>query len=360
MTRISRRRFVQGTAAVAGAAFASRFGGGAGSSLEAGAPPQGRQAAGTPVLPTRRFGRTGVQVSLVGLGGGGRFFEPVPDDETGAELVRRAVDSGMTFIETAANYGTPADGNQSERRIGLAMKTHRARAFLETKTDQRDYDGAMREIERSLKLLQTSHLDLMLHHNLGSAAELDRIASANGAEKAIQQMVDQKVVRFRGFSCHLPDLVAKAIARLEPDAIQAPINATRIPDFETTILPLAQARGIAVIAMKTVGHGFFLREAVGGAFDSRFRSDNAPEQHRFAPPPEAFEQPHPTPQEFLRYALTLPIATAVVGLDSRATLDSIVRVASGFAPLSASELQAVHKRAQVFAGTGYWIPRART
>jgi predicted aldo/keto reductase-like oxidoreductase len=84
------------------------------------------------------------------------------------------------------------------------MKTHRPRAFLETKTDQRDYDGAMREMERSLKLLSTDHIDLMLHHNLVSRSEVDRIAAANGAEKAIRRLVDQRVVRFRGFSCHDP------------------------------------------------------------------------------------------------------------------------------------------------------------
>ncbi len=88
-------------------------------------------------MPTRPFGKTGVQVSLAGLGGGARFYEPVATDEAGAELVRQAIDRGITFIETCANYGPDDDGNCSERRIGIAMKTHRAKAFLETKTDER-------------------------------------------------------------------------------------------------------------------------------------------------------------------------------------------------------------------------------
>jgi aryl-alcohol dehydrogenase-like predicted oxidoreductase len=346
MVSITRRRFVGSTALAAGASVAASVAARLGIRLDA--------ASG---IPTRAFGRTGVKVSILGLGGGGRFFEPVPTDEAGAELVRKAVESGMTFIETAANYGPPNDGDQSERRIGLAMKTHRARVFLETKTDARDYDGAMREMERSLKLLNTDHIDLMLHHNMGRPTDLDKIAGPDGAEKAIRQMVDQKVVRFRGFSCHNPALTLKAIERLDPDAFQAPINATRRPDFEAEVLPLAAKKGIAVIAMKVIGHGFFLKEAIGGAFDSRAKSDKNPEQHRFAPPPEAFEQPHPSPQEFLRYALGLPIATALVGLDSEATLASIVTVGAGYSPSKAAEMQDIHARAQVFAGTGYWIPR---
>jgi aryl-alcohol dehydrogenase-like predicted oxidoreductase len=347
MKRISRREFVQGTAAAAGAGLISRVAGAIGGPVEA--------AAG---LAKRPFGRHGVEVTPVGLGGGGRFFEPVPSDEAGAELVRRAIDGGILFIETAANYGPEGDGNMAERRIGMAMKTHRARVFLETKTDARDYDGAMREMERSLKLLKTDRIDLMLHHNLGRPGELDQIAADNGAEKAIRKMVDQKVVRFRGFSCHDPALTLQGIARLDPDAIQGTINATRIPDFEAEVLPLAKSKGIAVVAMKTVGHGFFLREAADGSFDSRFKTDKDPAQHRFAPPAEAFGKPHPTPQEFLQYALTLPLTVALVGLDSQATLDSVLKVASAFSPLSSARQQDIHQRAQVFASTGYWIPRS--
>ncbi len=345
MTRITRRRFVRETAVVAGAGVAAGFG----LTLPGGVV----HAAG---LPTRAFGKTGVEVSTIGVGGGGRFFEPVPSDEAAAELVRQAIAKGMTFIETAANYGPPEDPNCSERRIGLAMKTHRSRVFLETKIDARDYDGAMREMERSVKLLQTDHVDLMLHHNMGRG-DLERILAPNGADAAVRKMVDQKVVRYRGFSCHDPALTLTAIHALAPDAIQSPINATRVPDFEAQVLPLTRQRGIAVIAMKTCGHGFFKRDALGGKYDSRFQSDRNPELHRFAPPEEAFARAYPSADEFTRYALSLPIATAVVGLDSMATLEALIGVAAR-APLRAAEAQAIHERAQVFASTGYWIPRA--
>jgi hypothetical protein len=79
-------------------------------------------------IPRRPFGKSGIEVTRVGLGGG-RFFEAVPSDEAGGELVRQAIDHGIEYIETAANYGPPDDANRSERRIGIAMKTYRARSF---------------------------------------------------------------------------------------------------------------------------------------------------------------------------------------------------------------------------------------
>jgi aryl-alcohol dehydrogenase-like predicted oxidoreductase len=279
----------------------------------------------------------------------------VPTDEAGAELIRQSIERGVTFIETAANYGPSEDTNRAERRIGLAMKTHRSRAFLETKTDQRDYDGAMREMERSFKLLQTDHIDLMFHHAI-TPRDIDRITAPDGAEKAIRKLVDSKTIRFRGFSTHDPAIAIALIKRLEPDALQLPINATKVPDFEAEVLPLARSRGIAVIAMKTCGHGFFRKEAIGGKFDSRFLADKNPALHRFAPPDEAFDKPHPQPGDFTRYVLSLPVTVALVGMDSAATLDAAVRAATE-KPLTAAEQGSIHERAQVFATTGYWIPR---
>jgi aryl-alcohol dehydrogenase-like predicted oxidoreductase len=346
MARITRRTFLEAAAAAAGTSLVASA---------VGLPEIPAWAEGR--VPTRPFGKTGVQVSIAGLGGGARFYEPVPTDEAGAELVRQAIDRGITFIETCANYGPDDDGNCSERRIGLAMKTHRAKAFLETKTDQRDYDGAMREMERSLKLLATDRIDLMLHHNLGSAKELDQIAGPNGAERAVRKLVDEKVIRFRGFSCHDPKLTLQAIARLAPDAIQATINATRVPDFETEVLPLAKTQGIGVVVMKAVGHGFFLKGAVSGTFDSRFKTDKNPELHRFAPPSEAFAHVVPTPAEFLRYAMSLPVSTVLAGMDSMATLNGLALAGSTFKPTTPAEGEDIRGRAQAFSGTGYWIPQ---
>ena len=112
--------------------------------------------------------------------------------------------------------------------------------------------------------------------------------------------------------------------------------------------------------MKVVGHGFFLKEAIGGAFDSRSKGDKEPGLHRYSPPPEAFEKPHPSPEDFLRYVLGLPVDTAVVGIDSAATLQHVLKVASTYTPFTPGEMRDTHDKAQVFAGTGYWIRRVPT
>ena len=143
-------------------------------------------------IPTRPFGKTGAEISIVGFGAGSRFYTSTPDDETGADLIRAAVDRGITLVETGSNYG--GDEGISERRIGLAMTTHRSKAFLETKVDERDYDGAMREMERSMDRMNTDYLDLVLHHFLRSTDEVAEVAGPNGAEKALRAMVEEGVV----------------------------------------------------------------------------------------------------------------------------------------------------------------------
>lgn len=339
MDRITRRQFFGNTAVAAGAGILSTVAGPLAGSAFA-------QTGSAAVIPRRPFGTTGVAVTMVGVGAGSRFYEPMKDDEAGAELVRRAIDGGIGLIETSANYG-PAGA--SEIRIGLAMKTHRAKVFLETKVDARTYDGAMREMERSLKRLQTDKIDLLLHHNISSIAEIDTVLGPQGADKAIREMVDQKVVRFRGFSCHVPAVTMDGITRLQPEAIQMPINATRTPDFEPEVLKTMKARGIAAIAMKTCGHGYF--------FASNTTKPDRIDQ--FGAPKEAFAHPNlPSPGDFLHYALSLPIATAVVGIDSFQTLEGVLGSVSNFAQLNAAEMASFSESVQVFKTTGYWIGRA--
>jgi aryl-alcohol dehydrogenase-like predicted oxidoreductase len=338
MQPVSRRTFVNRAAAAAG--------GGVLSSLAE--PLIAALAAATPArLARRRFGRFDAEVTLVGLGGGSRFYEPVPDDEVGAELVRRAIDLGVGVVETASDYG---HRGESEVRIGMAMRTHRSKVFLETKIEPRDYDGAMRDFERSLRRLQTDRVDLLLHHYVKDAGDLARIAGPAGAERAVRALVDQKVVRFRGFSCHDPALTISGVRALEPDAVQVPITAVRVPDFEREVLPATADRGIAVVAMKTCGHGYFRREHTT-------RPDRL---DQFGPPPAAWDRPDlPTYREYLHYALSLPVATAVVGIDSVPTLLAVVENARDLAPLGRAEREAISRRAQVFATTGYWVPEPR-
>ncbi|TFH58426.1 MAG: aldo/keto reductase [Gemmatimonadales bacterium] len=293
----------------------------------------------------RPFGNTGAEIPIVGFGAGSRFYGSTPDDESAAELIRAAVDRGIAFVETGANYGP--DGI-AERRIGLAMTTHREGVFLETKVDERGYDGAMREMERSLERMNTDYLDLVLHHNVPSPEVVAEIAAPNGAEKALREMIEQGVVRFRGLSTHTPAVAMAGIEQLEPQAIQLPINAVRVPDFEAGVIPTAAERGIAVIAMKTCGNGYF--------FPANATTPDRIEE--YGPPPGAWDRwDLPSWTDYIHYVLSLPIATATIGIDSYFTLEGVAAAASSFAPLPTDRMASIHERSQIFSSTGYWIPR---
>ena len=246
---LTRRGFVSHAAAAGAGGVLAGVAGRRTGNLHAESPPPNPGA-----IPRRPFGATGSEIPIVGFGAGSRFYGSTPDAERAAELLRAAIEEGVAFVETGANYGP--DGI-SETYIGQAMRTHREGVFLETKVDARDFDGAMREIERSLRRMNTDRLDLVLHHLLSNERMVDEVAGPNGAEKAIRRMMDEGVVRHRGFSAHLPDVALAGMERLEPQAIQLPINAVRVPDFEAEVLPAAAEEGIAVIAMKTCGNGYF-------------------------------------------------------------------------------------------------------
>ena len=340
---MNRRSFVTHAAAGAAGGALVHFVGRDAGALGADALPQ----ASRPAVPRRPLGRTGAEISIVGFGAGSRFYGSTPDDESAAELIRSAIDRGIELVETGANYGP--DGI-AEKRIGLAMKTHRSKAFLETKVDERDYDGAMREMERSLERMNTDRLDLVLHHFLRSTEEVERVAAPDGAERALRSMIEQGVVRFRGVSTHTPEVAVAALERLDPQALQLPINAVRVPDFEEDVIPRAAEQGVALIAMKTCGNGYF--------FPANATTPDRIEQ--YGPPPGAWDRwDLPTWTDYIHYVLTLPIATATIGIDSHFTLEGVVAAASTFAPLPPERMTSIHERAQIFASTGYWIPAER-
>ncbi len=348
---ITRRGFVSHAAAAGGGGVLAHMVGGQPSGLHAepidtsASPSAPAPAQIQASIPRRPFGNTGAEIPIVGFGAGSRFYGSTPDDESAAELIRAAIDRGIAFVETGANYGP--DG-LAEKRIGLAMTTHREGVFLETKVDARDYDGAMTEMERSLDRMNTDHLDLVLHHFLRSPETVAEVGAPNGAERAIRQMIDEGVVGYRGFSTHTAAVALAGIERLDPQAIQLPINAVRVPDFEAEVIPTAAEGGIAVIAMKTCGNGYF--------FPANATTPDRIED--YGPPPGAWDQwDLPTWNDYIHYVLSLPISTATIGIDSFFTLEGVAAAASSFAPLAPDRMASIHQRAQIFSTTGYWIPR---
>lgn len=338
--RVNRRGFIVGAAAAASAAGLSRLPG-----------PSEAHARGVPrteeeslAIPRRPLGRTGIEVPIVAMGCGSRFYRAIPDSASAADLLRRGIEAGIAFVETSANYG---DGI-SERWVGRAMATHRDGVLLETKVDERDYDGAMREMERSLERLNTDRLDLVLHHFLREDDEVRRAVAPGGAEAAIRTLMDQGVVRSRGFSTHRPDLALRAMDAFEPDAIQLPVNAVRTPDFESDVLPAAAERGVGVLAMKTCGNGYF----------HPAHATEPDRIERYGPPEGAWERwDLPTWTEYIHYVLSLPITSAVIGVDSHFTLDGVLAAAASFeGPFERADMNDIASRARVFRTTGYWLP----
>lgn len=335
---LTRRGFVAGAVAAAGA-------------TGLGSLPGARSLAASPTapgeIPVRRLGQTGARLPVVGVGCGSRFYRSLPDAEAARTLLVTAIENGVTFIETSANYGP--DGI-SEQWVGEAMRTHRGQVFLETKVDARDHDGVMREVERSLERMQTDRLDLVLHHLLRTPEEVDEVLAPKGGDAALRRLVDEGVIAHVGFSAHLPSTALYGLERLNAEALQIPLNAVRYPDFESEVVPQANAMDVGLIAMKTCGNGFF----------HPAHATSPDRMEEYGPPEGAWDRfDIPTWREYIHYALSLPVTTATIGIDSFFTLDGVITAATTFEPLTAERMASISERAQDFRTTGYWIPRDR-
>lgn len=150
-------------------------------------------------MPTRNLGETGYKVGIFSLGGQSAIEQPNNFD-VAVPLIERALDLGVNLIDTAPRYGLPE--RWSEQYIGRVMQHRRNDVFLATKSRERSRDSALRDIEQSLKLMKTDHLDLWLLHNIGIPEEVSAVFAKGGAMEAFTQMHDQKVVRYLGVAAH--------------------------------------------------------------------------------------------------------------------------------------------------------------
>ena len=216
-------------------------------------------------LPTRTLGRTGIEVPILGFGSGSRFLM-YKDEDKAIEALNRAIDLGITYIDTANSYG---DG-QSEERIGRVMVTRRKEVTLATKLNARTADEAKRQIELSLKRLRTDHLDVLHIHQLRGMEDLAAIEAPDGILKELYRAREQKITRAIGISCHAePAALRTALERNDFDCTQMALNAglarmaeapggfkaTPMGDnsFERLALPVAVRKKMGVIAMKVFG-----------------------------------------------------------------------------------------------------------
>jgi len=259
------------------------------------------------------------------MGVGGYHLGSIKEEKESTELVARAVDAGINFFDNCWEYH---DG-VSEERLGAALKGKRDKAFVMTKvcTHGRGKDVAMKQLEESLRRLQTDHLDLWQIHEVVYWNDPELIFAPSGAAEALLAAKQQGKVRFIGFTGHKnPAIHLKMLTHDFPfDTVQMPLNAldATFRSFEQQVLPEAKKRGVAVLGMKSLGGSGEM--AVNGAV---------------------------TPEEGLRYAMSLPVATTISGMDSLAVLEQNLKVAQGFQPLGPEKMAALRERVRTLAADG--------
>ncbi|HZZ71392.1 MAG TPA: aldo/keto reductase [Pirellulales bacterium] len=293
-----------------------------------GAPPGGRPADPPPgKIPLRSLGRANAKVSALGLGGH-HIGDPKSVEEAIA-IVHAALDGGITFFDNCWEYYN----GKTENWLGRALEGRREQAFLMTKvcTHGRDAGLALRMLEESLIRLRTDHLDLWQVHGVGFDNDPELAYAQGGVLEALDKAKQQGKTRFVGFTGHKdPAVHLKMITLGYPfDTVQMPLNPFdfHFRSFEKIVLPEAQKRGIAVLGMKSMG---------GTA--------------------EAVKRGVITPEELLRYAMSLPVAVTISGCDTLAVLHKNLKIAQGFTPLTPAQMDDLRRRCAETAADGRFEP----
>jgi predicted aldo/keto reductase-like oxidoreductase len=273
----------------------------------------------------RQLGRTGEKVSAIGLGG--FHIGSQKDERESIRIIRTAIDRGITFMDNCWDYH---DGI-SELRMGKALADgYRQKVFLMSKIDGRTKESAARQIDESLKRLQTDRIDLMQFHEIIRMEDPDRIFASGGAMEAMQSARQAGKIRFIGFTGHKDPLIHQrmlevaAANRFRFDTVQMPLNVmdSHFRSFEQKVLPLLEKDGIGVLGMKPMGSGTILESKVV------------------------------KPIECLHYALNLPTSTVITGIDSMSILDQAIEAARTFKPMSKAEVSSLLARTAQAASSG--------
>jgi predicted aldo/keto reductase-like oxidoreductase len=292
-------------------------------------------------LPTRPFGRTGLQTSVLAIGCGSRLMA-YKDEDRILEALNLALDCGITYLDTAQAYG----GGMSETLVGKATKGRRKGLILATKTHARTADEVMRGAEESLKRLQVEQLDVLHIHEMLGPDDLERIEAKGGALEGAYRLRDQKMVRFVGISCHgNPDALAQALERHDFDCTQMALNAAlqgKMPNwlgflkkdqgdmfsdalppvpqpgssFQDLVLPIALRKNLGIIAMKATGQEGLIGASPGKA----------------------------TAAELIRYSLSLPVSVVTVGMPRLEHIRENTSLARNFTPMSEGEMREFEER----------------
>jgi predicted aldo/keto reductase-like oxidoreductase len=277
-------------------------------------------------MPYRVLGRTGEQVSAIGLGGWHLGFTPV-DEQLSLRIVRGAIDRGINFLDNCWDYNDGA----SETRMGNALRDgYRHRAFLMTKIDGRSKREATRQLEDSLHRLQTDCIDLVQHHEILRYEDPHRIFAEDGAHAALVEARQAGKLRYIGFTGHKDPrihLYMLEVARdrgFTFDTVQMPLNVmdAHYRSFEHLVLPELVRQNIGVLGMKSLANGLILQSNTVTAI------------------------------ECLHYALNLPTSVVITGVDSLERLEQAFTAARTFRPMSEGQVQALLAKTAEAASRG--------
>jgi len=262
----------------------------------------------------RPLGRTGEKISAIGLGG--HHIGRAQSEEESIRLIRTAIDRGITFMDNCWDY----HNGRSEIWMGTALRDgYREKVFLMTKIDGRTKAAAARQVDDSLKRLQTDTVDLMQIHEVIRLEDPDRCFAEDGAMAALLDARKAGKIRFIGFTGHKDPLVHLRMLEVAADhgfrfdAVQMPLNVldAHFRSFEREVLPILVREEIGILGMKSLGDGLILASKAA------------------------------TPIECLHYALNLPIATVITGIERLEILDQALEAVGAFKPMGREEVQAL-------------------
>jgi aryl-alcohol dehydrogenase-like predicted oxidoreductase len=275
-------------------------------------------------IPKRALGKTGEKVSCIGIGG--YHIGTAARKEVAVRIVHEAIDAGVNFLDNAWEYNS----GRSEEWMGAAIKGRRDKVFLMTKvcSHGRDKKVALKQLDESLKRLGTDHLDLWQIHEVIYENDPDLHFAKDGAVEALDAAKKSGKVRFVGFTGHKhPDIHLKMLSHDYPfDTVQMPLNCfdATYRSFERRVVPVALKKGIAVLGMKSLG------------------GDAQPVLHGVI-----------TAEEGLRYAMSLPVAVTISGIESVEILRQNLAIARNFKPMAPEEMDTLRKRCAAAAADGH-------
>ncbi|HEX5886868.1 MAG TPA: aldo/keto reductase [Pyrinomonadaceae bacterium] len=277
-------------------------------------------------MPMRTLGGTGVQVSLIGLGGWHLGFKSI-DEQLSIRIIRSAIDQGINFMDNCWDYNEGA----SEIRMGKALQDgYRDRAFVMTKIDGRTKKDAAKQLDESLRRLQLDHIDLVQHHEILRYEDPHRIFEEDGANAALVEARDAGKIRFIGFTGHKDPrihLYTLEVARengFEFDTVQMPLNVmdAHYRSFEKMVLPELVKQNIGVLAMKALANGMILESKTVTAI------------------------------ECLHYAMNLPASVVITGCESMEDLEQALTAARTFKPMTDEQVRSLLSKTEQPASRG--------